>query len=337
MNAVIKYRVNTDNHVELGKVVPLATPFVLLIDPCNLCNFKCKFCPTGNQQLIKNSGRGRGILDFDLFKKIIDELNEFDEPIKTLRLYKEGEPLLHPRFADMVKYAKDSKLVQRIDTTTNVDFLNPILNRKIINAGLNQINISVNGISAEQIYYYTRTKINFTKYVENIKDLYENRGNCEIAIKSIKENLTEAEQKTFFDIFGNIADRIFLEHLSPAWPQFKFHQDIPSEFVCGNYGQEIIYRKICPYIFYIMVINANAKASTCVGDWPNRLLVGDLRTQSIKDVWQGNILNNYRIMHLKGERANCKFCKDCLVVSHGTLDNLDPYARDVLERIIPHD
>jgi MoaA/NifB/PqqE/SkfB family radical SAM enzyme len=333
MTTVIKSRVNIENHITLGEAIPLKAPFVLLIDPCNLCNFKCKFCPSGNQQLIKKIGRYQGMLDFELYKKIIDDLNEFDEPIKTLRLYKEGEPLLNPRFADMIKYAKDSKLVRRIDTTTNGALLNPELNRKIISAGLSQINISVNGVSAEQIYYYTRTKIDFNKYIENIKDLYENRGNCEISIKSIKENLNENEQKIFFDIFGNIANRIFLENLSPAWPQFKFHQDIPSEFICGNYGQEIIHRKICPYIFYIMVINASGKASTCVGDWPNKLIVGDLKTQSVKNVWLGNILNTYRIMHLKGERVNCEFCRDCEVVSHGTIDNLDLYAEDILKRM----
>lgn len=321
-----------ENHVELGKVVPLKQPYVLLIDPSNLCNFKCKFCPTGNKELIKSTGRYQGLLDFDLYKKVIDDLKEFSEPIRVLRLYKEGEPLVNPNFAKMIKYAKESGFVKKIDTTSNGALLNPKLNGEIIEAGLDQINISVNGISSEQIYYYTNTKVDFSEYVKNIRDLYENRGNCEISIKSIKENLTPDEQKRFFDIFGEISNRIVLENLSPAWPQFEF-TDIKMEFNSGNYGQEIIERKVCPYIFYIMVLNSDGRASTCVGDWPNKLIVGDSRIQSIKEIWQGKLLNEHRINHLKGKRNLNSFCGDCQVVSHGTLDNLDKYSDDILKRM----
>ena len=332
MKAEIKYRVNMENHVVLGEVAPLKQPFVLLIDPSNLCNFKCIFCPTGHKDLIKSTGRYNGLLDFDLYKKIIDDLKEFDEPIKTLRLYKEGEPLVNPKFAEMIKYAKKSGLVKRVDTTSNGALLKPELNRKIIDAGLDQINISVNGVSSEQLYYYTKTKVDFDEYVRNIRDLYENRGNCEISIKAIAENLTKDEQKKFFDIFGDISNRIVLEHLSPAWPQFEFCND-DNDFACGNYGQEIIDRKVCPYIFYIMVINSDGRASTCVGDWPNKNIVGDTRVQTIKEIWNGSILNEHRINHLKGNRGKVKFCGDCKVVKYGTLDNMDEYAKDILKRM----
>lgn len=333
MKAKEKYRVNMETHVELGEVAPLNAPFVLLIDPSNLCNYKCKFCPTGNRELIKSTGRYNGLLDFDLYKKIIDDLKEFDEPIKTLRLYKEGEPLVNPHFAEMIAYAKNSGLVKRIDTTSNGALLNPKVNRAIIEAGLDQINISVNGVSTEQLEYYTQAKANFNEYVKNIKDLYENRGNCEISIKAIAENLTEDEQKKFFDTFGNISNRIVLEHLSPAWPQFTFHSDIKMEYTTGNYGQEVINRKVCPYIFYIMVVNSDGRCSTCVGDWPNKLIVGDTRKQSVKEIWQGESLNNYRINNLKGNRGFVSFCGDCEVVKYGTLDNMDKYADDILKRM----
>ncbi len=332
MKAKIKHRVNTENHTVLGEVAPLEAPYVLLVDPSNLCNFRCKFCPTGNHALIRSTGRFQGMLDFDLFKKMIDDLSEFSEPIRVLRLYKEGEPLIHPRFADMVKYAKESKMVKRIDTTSNGVLLNPKLNREIVNAGLDQINISVNGVSAEQIYYYTKTRVDFDKYVENIRDLYENRGNCEVSIKSIEENLTKEEQKQFFDVFGNISDRIYLENLSPAWPDFEF-TDVKMEFKSGNYGQEIVERKVCPYIFYIMVVNSDGRTSLCVGDWKHGLGYGDLRTQSVKQLWNGEIINNHRIAHLQGNRGLNDFCGACQVVSHGTLDNLDDYSEEILKRM----
>ena len=331
MKAIINDRRNSSEHKILGKVVPLHMPFVLVLDPSNLCNHRCKFCPTGNDELIKSTNRWNGIFDFELFKKIINDLKEFDKPLNVLRLYKEGEPLINKQFPEMVKYAKDSGYVKRVDVTSNGVLLNPDLNIKLVESGLDRINISVNGISDDQIKYYTNTKVNFNKYVENIRHLYKNKGNLEIFIKSIKENLSEEEQKKFYDIFGEISDRIFLENISPAWPEFKF-DDIPMEFSCGNYGQEIINRTICPYIFYMMVINSDGKVSFCIGDYKHILIAGDTKKQSVKEIWNGNILNNARLEQLNGNIKNMIFCQNCEVITYGTLDNLDPYKEEILKR-----
>lgn len=333
VKAEVKYRINQEQHAILGEVAPLSMPYVLVVDPTNLCNLRCKFCPSGDHALIKSTGRYQGMLDFSLYEKIIADLAALDEQLRVMRLYKEGEPLLNPMFAKMVYTAKTSGHVKRVDTTTNGVLLSPVLNREIVAAGLDQINISVNGVNAEQIYHFTRAKVHFADYVAGIRDLYENRGNCEVSVKAIKENLSEDDRKRFYDIFGNIANRIVLENLSPAWPQFSFHSDIPMLFESGNYGQDIIQRQVCPYIFYMMVVNASGKVSTCIGDWPNKQIVGDLRKQSVKDIWNGALLNRYRIDHLTGNRANSAFCGACQVVSHGTVDNMDAYAADILERM----
>jgi MoaA/NifB/PqqE/SkfB family radical SAM enzyme len=332
MKARIQRRVDTENLTVLGGVLPLETPFVLLIDPSNLCNFRCKFCPTGNQDLIRKTGRYQGNLDFNLFKKIIDDLKEFSEPIKVLRLYKEGEPLINPHFSEMIKYAKDSKRVLRVDTTTNGALLNKEINRKMVNAGLDQINISVNGMSSEQIYKFTKAKVDFEEYCSNIRDLYENKGNCDIYIKAIRQNLSSEEQSKFFKIFGDVSDRIFLENLSPAWPEFKF-DGLEMTFNAGHYGQSITKRQVCPYIFYIMVINSDGKTSLCVGDWKHQLSYGDTNTQSVKDIWLGDIINSHRIAHLENRRCENSFCSACQVISHGTLENIDAFAKEILQRM----
>lgn len=89
MKAQIKPRIELENRTRLEEVIPLRTPFVIFMDPADTCNFKCKFCPTGHKELMKNiSGRNFGIIDFELYKKIIDDICEFEEPIKVLRLYK---------------------------------------------------------------------------------------------------------------------------------------------------------------------------------------------------------------------------------------------------------
>ncbi len=331
MKAQLKPRIELEGRTPLETVIPLETPFVLFVDPANTCNFRCRFCPTGNRELIKETGRHQGLLALDIYKKAIDDLHEFSKPLKTLRLYKEGEPLLNPHFAEMVRYAKQSGKVDKVDTTTNGALLKPALIDQIIEAGLDRINISVDGLSDAQFQEFTRTKVDFTQFLENIRYLYDHKGQCEICIKTPGDNLSPEDQQRFFDLFGNYADRIFLENFAPCWPEFEF-DGLEMDFQNGIYGQPIREVSVCPYIFYSMTINSDGSVSLCFLDWARKLIVGDVRKQSVKDIWLGAAMNEHRIAHLKHKRKDNATCAGCGQLSHCLPDDIDKYAEQLLSR-----
>ena len=103
MKAIIKPRIDLKNRTRLEIAIPLEVPFIIFVDPSDVCNFHCKFCPTGDIALMKQVGRSLKVMGIDLYKKIIDDICEFEKPLKVLRLYKDGEPLLNPRFVEMIK------------------------------------------------------------------------------------------------------------------------------------------------------------------------------------------------------------------------------------------
>lgn len=185
----IQTRLSAEPRKNLGRALPLEQPYVLLVDPSSLCNLRCKWCPSGYDQLIAETGRSQQVMDLALFERLVDQAAAWGKPFRVLRMYKEGEPLVNPFFADMVRLAKQSGWFLRIDTTTNGVLLNPKLNRKLIEAGIDQINISVNGMSAEQIYRNTGNHVDFGAYVQNIQDLCGRKGDCTIYIKSIKSGI----------------------------------------------------------------------------------------------------------------------------------------------------
>lgn len=333
MKAEIKPRIELENRTKLEEVIPIATPFLIFLDPSDLCNFKCKFCPTGNKALIKTTKRRPGLMDFEMYKKIIDDLCMFEKPIKVLRLYKDGEPLLNPRFSDMVRYAKKSGCALQVDTTTNASLLEPEKNLELIEAGLDRIYISLNGLSDKSYREFTSYKMNFNKLVENIRHFYEHRGNCLVCIKMVGDNLSPEDHNHFFEIFGNISDRIFIEHIAPCWPAFEMTDATPNTSV-GIYGQEIKEIDVCPYIFYSLSINSDGKVSLCFLDWSRKLIVGDVKTESIKDVWNGNALFEYRKMHLLKKRKGHPICGNCGQLSHCRPDNIDPFAETLTQKLI---
>jgi len=334
MRAKIRPRINLEDRTRLEEVIPLSTPMILFADPASVCNFKCKFCPTGNPELIKDTGRRQSRMDFDLYKKIIDDLKEFDEPLKVLRLYKDGEPLLNGRFANMVRYAKESRMVKYIDTTTNGYLLEPERIKPILDAGLDKINISVDGMSDEQFLEFTGVKVNFEKYVENIRNLYEIKGNCEIVIKITGDFMTEEEKGRFFDTFGDYADRIFIENIAPCWPEFDVENILGVKITKGIYDQPIGDVNTCPYIFYSISVNSDGSVSLCFLDWARKLLIGDVRKQSLKEIWEGEALFQYQIGHLQGRRKGIAVCAECGQLSHCLPDNLDPYVDELAERLL---
>lgn len=334
MKAKIKPRINLENRTRLEEVIPLATPMILFVDPASVCNFRCVFCPTSDHELIKQTGRWQGTMNFELFTKIIDDLNEFNEPIKVLRLYKEGEPFLNNRFADMVRYAKASGMVKYIDTTTNGFLLEDERIRPIIEAGLDRINISVNGMSDEQFLNFSGVKVDFKQYLENIRHLYKIKGNCEIVIKISGDFMSEPEKQNFYDTFGDYSDRIFIEHVAPCWPEFGVEDRLGVDITKGIYDQPITSVDTCPYIFYAISINSDGSASLCFLDWAHKLLVGDVRNQSVKEIWNSPELFQHQINHLRGKRKENVVCEQCGQLSHGQPDNIDPYVDTLAEKLL---
>lgn len=334
MKAQIKPRINLDDRTPLQNVIPLETPFVIFIDPSSACNFQCAFCPTGDRELIRRAGRFQGQMDLDLYKKCVDELALFPQKIKVLRLYKDGEPLLNKHLAEMIAYAKASGHVPYIDTTTNGTLIDPERMGPILEAGLDKVNISVDGMTPEQYKRFTKYDFDFARFVDNVRWLYEHRGSCEIVIKIPAELITEAQKQEFYDTFGDYCDRIFIENFAPCWPDFDVETRLGVKITQGIYQQPITPTDTCPYIFYSMSINSDGLASACFLDWERRLLIGDARRQTLAEIWNSAEFNALRVLMLKGGRKNHDVCSKCGQLTHCLPDNIDPFRDELLTRLL---
>lgn len=332
MKAKVKPRIDLNNRTRLETVIPLRTPYIINIDPADICNFQCKFCPTGDRELMKRTtGRNHGIMDFGLYKKIIDDICEFEDRIKVIRLYKDGEPLLNPRFADMIKYAKESGCCERIDTTTNASLLTKEVSDKIIAAGLDRINISIEGVTEEQYKEFSNYKIRYQKLVENIRYFYEHKINTEMIVKINGDILTQEQKEQFLNTFGDIADGIFIESIMDCWPTFE-QKKVEINESRGIYGQEIREVSVCPYVFYSLALNSDGTVSLCFLDWHRKLVIGDIHNQKLKDIWMGKEILRYQKLFLEGRRKEHDICRNCGQLRQGQPDNIDSYAEELLKK-----
>ena len=330
-------RIDIQDRNELRAALPLRTPFIIYIDPCDTCNFQCKFCPTGDRERMKTiKGRGHGPMDFSVYRRLIDSLADFDDPIRVVRLYKEGEPLLNPRFADMVAYAKASPRVQRVDTTTNAALLTPERSRAILDAGLDRLNVSVEGMTAQQYREFSHAELDFGRFVENIAWFYDHRGGCELNVKINGDNLTSEQEQAFFATFGDICDGISVERTIDYWPKYNAMRVDYDESVTllGGKSREV---QVCPYVFYEMCVNSDGTFSLCRFDWNHAMLLDQHvgAPPTLKKIWDSIVLWNFQQRFLSGERLllTVLSCPKCGLLKQGVPEDLDAFAAEILDRM----
>lgn len=332
MKAEYGPRIYLNNRTRIETVIPLETPIVVFVDPSDACNFKCRFCPTSDRDLMKLVGRPWKQMSFELFKKIADDMVNFPHKVEVLRLYKDGEPLINKHLAEMIKYAKDVGASNRIDTTTNASLLSKKKSIELVEAGLDRINISVYGVTNEHYKDFSGVKLEFERVLANIQDFYEVRSNCEMLVKINGDTLSDDEKQLFLDRFGDYTDKIYVEHTMSCWPEFKL-RGVDVNKSRGIYNQEINEVNVCPYPFYSFAINSDGFVSVCFLDWAKKMIVGDVRIDSLASIWNNQEMRSYRKMFLEGKRKKHPLCGGCGQMTHGLPDNIDQYREEVLYRL----
>ena len=311
---------------DLKSEIPLSTPYVVFIDPSSCCNFKCTFCMNG--QLTS-----RTIMTMTTFRKVIDSLQAFPKPVKTVRLYGFGEPLLNKNFPDMVAYAKASSKVERVDTTTNASLLTPNVSRSIVDAGIDRVNISIEGMSTGQYREFTgNQQVFFDDIVDNVADMYAVRGKTTVFVKACGDYLSQEEKDFFYTTFSPISDGCDLEHTMNCWSGFEV-EGVNTEV--GIYGQPLSEVQVCPYVFYTMYVHADGDVSPCFLDWKKDMVMGNVLTQNLVDLWGCDYLKNLQTAMISKQRCLMKDqCSKCSQLVAGMPVDLDEQAEEIAKRIL---
>jgi len=302
----------------LAESLPLDTPFSIQIDPSNLCNFRCRFCPTGHPDLLRQVGRSKGqLMSWSLYEKLISELAAFPQPLKTLSLHKDGEPLINPHIAEMVSLARKRNIAEKIIILTNASLLTRELSIALIRAGLDVIRISVEHVSADGYLKFTQVYDDYDKIVRNVQMLREERDRLQsplfISAKLIDFGLSSAKLDIFARDFSSSCDEIS-RTTAQGWSLTEIF-----DFTLGNNptvsldGQTPLNPKriACPFPLYMMAVNANGLVSPCPDDWSHKAVIGDSHAETLQEIWNGPRLREFRLMHLEGKRGQNAACAKC--------------------------
>jgi len=237
----------------------------------------------------------QGLMDFGLFRKIIDECAE--RGLYSVKLSWRGEPLLNPDIAAMVRYAKE-KGIRDVAFLTNGERLTRETATGLVEAGLDWISISVDGTGAT--YERIRSPSTYRGIVEKVtalKEIRDKRGLAKPLIRvqtiygAIKDNPAE-----YFSFWEKVADKVYIIADQGRATAAKFPQD--RNYVCLEPWRRI-------------VIGWNGLVPQCICDYDDANPLGDVNRESIHAIWHGKRFNDLRASLLRGDLFMNHVCCDC--------------------------
>nr|VFK30277.1 MAG: Iron-sulfur cluster-binding domain-containing protein [Candidatus Kentron sp. MB]VFK32095.1 MAG: Iron-sulfur cluster-binding domain-containing protein [Candidatus Kentron sp. MB]VFK75164.1 MAG: Iron-sulfur cluster-binding domain-containing protein [Candidatus Kentron sp. MB] len=277
-----------------------------------ICDSYCISCPVGRLRFgdaspaIKEElSTGRKIsMDFDIFSKVADEVAKY--PHAWLRLHARGEPLLHPRFVDMVRYAK-ARGVHLVQAFTDAISLNDAKAHGILDAGLDVLECSVHGHT--ETYERLMRNGSYRQVVRNIIHFRQLRDDMNkptrLVVSAVDQPEFQSEKEAHYAFWNQYADEVIYR------PYHSWGSRIDN--ACGAVPET---RRPCAQLWTRCTIGPTGKILACFNSWSEQEeeVLGDLcdPDTSITGIWQSARTKRLRQDHMDGNYSLpcCRTCTD---------------------------
>ena len=316
----------------MGTVVPLSTPFSLQIYPTYYCNFKCNYCfRNAPKNILKRKIYYNKVMDFNIFKKAVDDAKQFAQKLKTVTFTGGGDPLVYPHIVEMVDYAEKSQIAERTEILTNAALLTPDVSDRLISAGLKKLRISIEGVDAARYKEVCGVSIDFDNFLNNLRYFFEHKKETYVYIKIIDCALRCPEEKDkFYELFSPIADEVAIEHLVPLDHTIKY-DEIGEISGLNQQDGKGFGTNICSFPYFMLLLYPDGSVSPCCG--LAAPVIGKITEDSLADIWNGSAHRQMLHAQLKGYQT-IDVCKNCQAPCYqiNPSDYLDKYVERIQSR-----
>jgi radical SAM protein with 4Fe4S-binding SPASM domain len=276
------------------------------IETINACNAACPMCT------IADWNRRDGAMKDDLFEKIAGEIERHAGAVKRVHLYRDGEPLLDKKLGRRIERLKRAG-VKEVGISTNVELLTPDKAEVLFLSGLDELILSVDSLKPE-VYAKIRVGLDFDRVLVNCHSAFRVRDwlgtkKCKIRVRMIRQELNIDEWPAF----------------EAYWkPYLSSHGDTVEYRDIHNWGGQLEGFKAiaaadtmrpCLALWSLMVIFADGSVPLCNVDYNKKYPLGNVKENSIAELWRSHEQNRRRNIHMHGLRAAIPPCTNCTVWS----------------------
>lgn len=268
----------------------------LQVETTSVCNAKCHFC------VYPTLERTRKHMAMPLYSKILNEAVPIPA-IGQLMLTGLGEPLLDPHLDKRISMAKEVAPRLEVGIYTNGTFLTPKRFDSLHAAGVDTIDISLNAATAEQ-----RKEImgldDWERVVANVQYALASQNGTRVLLKGVvnPDRFTKSDTEQIQRIWGNrVMDGAgrFLPVVEGNWAgrTRTIRAFSPSDACHRALGQ--------------IYVTVDGIVTTCCFDPDGRQVFGDLREQTLREVYNSSKYVQFREAHFENRADQYEICKGC--------------------------
>lgn len=269
-------------------------PAHIYIEPTNSCNLRCVHCHQSSPGT--HFTKARGMMDIDVYKKIIDEIKNKSEQIT---LDSQGEPTTHPKILEMIEYAKSAGLI--VNMLTNGLRLSQEYAERLIELKMDRVVFSFEG-SNEELHERVRRRSNYYETLRNI--LYLMKRNCEtgkhifICMSMISHRYTKNDVDDYRSYFGSLpSDTIYVSPMHTMSGSSPLADEKDSHIQAKNKGKKGI---VCRMPWTTLAVGWDGNVCPCTLDYNEAHPVGYVQDAPLGEILNSERMQKFRQCHLDG-------------------------------------
>jgi radical SAM protein with 4Fe4S-binding SPASM domain len=298
----------------LKKPVQWGYPVSISFEPTTSCNLRCPECPSG----LRAFTRPTGMLQKDFFKETIDDIHK---ELLYLIFYFQGEPYLNTSFLEMVKYASTKGIYTA--TSTNAHYLTDEAAKQTVLSGLDRLIISIDGTTQESYQQY-RIGGNLEKVITGAKNIvkWKKELNSKTPFVFFQFLVVKHNEHQIEDI-KKLAKEIGVDDVRFKTAQVYDYENDPNDLIPvnekysrykrnadGSFKAKNKLANRCWKLRHANVITWDGLVVPCCFDKDAMHRLGNLKTESFKQIWQNDNYKQFRSELMLG-RKNIDICANC--------------------------
>jgi MoaA/NifB/PqqE/SkfB family radical SAM enzyme len=274
--------------------MPIAPrPRYLQLETVTVCNAKCPFCP--QHEIKRNPPR----MPDRTWQKIVADTAGLGI---TYRPFLTNEPFVDKRQPQIAAHIKRQDPTAKVEFNTNGELLTEELGRQLLDAGVDIIRFSIDGLSRE-IYEPSRIGVNYDKVYKRVPrflEIWEREGyrdSCFTEVRMIEVPENRHEIAAYKSFWAPRCSEVVITELY-RWPW------------TGQRREDVV-KKPCLKILDEMFFYSNGNATLCCWDVHERAVIGNVAEQSVLEIWDGYAARHLRALLDDGRRDLIQLCSRC--------------------------
>lgn len=272
------------------------------------CNLRCPECSSGSGMM----QRERGFMDPALFERVIRELNPY---LFYASLYFQGEPFLHPGLFSFIRMKENTRII----ISTNGHYLDNANATKTVLSGIYKLIVSLDGMDQETYSKY-RVNGNLDTVMAGIRNISRERERLSSPMKLELQFLVNRYNEHQIALAESFAREVKATLKLKSMQVINGHDAgkwMPSEKKFARYvisGDRSAIRNTMPSrclrLWLNPVITWDGKVLPCCFDKDAEYVMGDLASETFREIWHGTKFREFRLRVLS-DRRSIPICRNC--------------------------